>query len=826
MISLPQDLCYAFRQLRKSTGFAITALATMALGIGSVTAVFSVVNTVLLRAYPFRDPGQLVVWRESVREIQNVAPVLPDNYRHYQNLRAHAASIQDAAIMQNPPFSVSIGTDHPQMKEGLAVSPNFFSVLGVTPFIGRAFTQEEAQSGKDTVVILTWGAWQRLFHGSSSVIGSTLRIGSDVYTVVGVMPQSFRFPVLSMIPGEATHGSTERYEIFRPLVPQPNELTANDAEFNFLVVARLKPGFSVQQAQSELDGIEKATAAADHLAIHLSVIVQPFAEEITGDVSKPLWLLLAAVASVLLMACVNLANLQLARGVARDHETALRTALGAGRGRLLQGVLAENLLIGLAGGLGGMLLADLGVKIFVRIAAILPRLNEVHRSVPLLTFALGLSLLTSLAFGILPALRCLRVTPQTALQSNTTRLSVNRQAVRTRRLPVAVEVACSITLLVVTGLITRSFSRVLSENRHFNSQHVAMARADLNNRKYSSGEGTPDNFGADPGSLARDAMLDRTLAKLRSLPGVEAVAITSVTPLTGEMSGEGLVRTDNPVPRGQAPIANRRFISPGYFDVMRIPLLAGREFTERDRENSRVVILSEKAAKSVWPDENPLGRKISHWGHDYTVVGIAADARINDLKRNAAVYYLPVWDFPPFNPTFMVRGSQSIESLGPEMRQAIWSVDPEISIPTVTSLDEMVDESVATERFQTVILSSFAGAALLLAVLGIYGVLAYSVSMRRQEFGVRIALGCSQARLARLVLRDAFRPMAVGAFTGLIGAALVTRWVRSLLYETSPVDPWAIGLSVAVLGGAALLASLLPARKAMRIEPMEVLRGE
>lgn len=826
MDSLYQDVRFALRQLRKSKGFALTALLTIGLGVGAVTAIFSVVDTVLLEPYPFRDPGQVVVWRESVREIENVAPILPDNYRHYQNLRTHAKSIQDAAIVATKGFSVSTGTDHPEMTEGLAVSPNFFSVLGVSPFLGRGFTPDEAQSGKDNVVVLTWGAWQRLFHGSPAAVGSTLRIGSDQETIVGVLPRSFRFPVLSMMPGEATHGSTNRYEIYKPFVPDANELAANEAEFNFLVIARLKPGVTVQQAQSELDGIEKATAAADQLAIHLSVMVEPFAEEIVGGVSKPLWLLLAAVASVLLIACVNLANLQLARGIARDHETALRAALGAGRRRLFQGVLAENLLLGLGGGLLGILLADLGEKIFVRIASVLPRLNEVHLSLPVLGFALGLSILISLSFGILPAIRSLRVSPQSALQSNGTRVSINRQAVRTRRILVAVEVACSITLLVVTGLITRSFSRVLSQNRYFNSQHVTMARVDLSTRRYSSGEDIPDNWGADASSLARDAMIDRTLDNLRSLPGVEAAAITNVMPLTGDESVEGLHRIDHPVPDGQVPIANRRFVSPGYFALMRIPLISGRDFSEHDRNNALVVILSEKTAQSVWPDENPLGHTMRHWGRIYTVIGVAANARINDLKRNAPVFYLPVWDFPPMNPTFLVRSSRSVETLGPEMRQAIWSVDPDISIPAVTSLDEMVDESVATERFQTIVLSSFGGAALLLAVLGIYGVLAYSVSLRTQEFGIRIALGSSKQALTRLVLLDASWPMAGGFILGLLGVALATRWVRSLLYETSPVDPWAIGLSMAVLGGAALVASLLPARSATSIDPMRVLRGE
>jgi predicted permease len=557
-----QDIRYAFRQVRKSPGFAATAILTLGLGVGSVTAVFSVVNGVLLQPYAFRNPGQIVVWRESIRELEHVSPLLPDNYRHYLNLKAHANTIQDAAIMQNPVFSVSTGVDHPQMTEGLAISPNFLSVLGVTPLMGRAFTPEEAQSGRDREIILTWGAWQHYFNGNPSVLGMTLRIGDVPETVVGVLPKSFRFPVISIMPGQATHGSTERYEIFRPLVPMPYELAANDAEFNYLVAARLKPGVSVRQAQSELDGIEKATAAADHLAIHLSVVVEPFSQEITGDVNKPLWLLLAAVTGVLLMACVNLANLQVARGVARTHETALRAALGAGRSRLLQGVLIENLLLGLGGGLGAVAVAFLGEKLFASIAAILPRLNEVHMSVTVLALSLGLSLLTSLGFGILSALRSLRVMPQSSLQSSSTRFSGGKEAARSRKLLVAVEVACSVTLLIVTGLVTRSFSHLLTQDRRFTSQQVVMSKADLSAPEYSSGEGMPDNPGADPGSLARDSMIDRTLDQLRALPGVQSAGITSVIPLTGDTNVDGLVRPDHPVPQGQVPMANRRFYQP------------------------------------------------------------------------------------------------------------------------------------------------------------------------------------------------------------------------------------------------------------------------
>jgi predicted permease len=824
--SLVQDMRYALRQLRKSLGFSLTVVLTLALGVGSVTAVFSVVNAVLIKPYAFRDAERIVVWRESIREMERVNPLLPDNYRHYLNLKNHASSIEDAAILQNPVFSISTELDHPHMAEGLAVSPNFFSVLGVGPALGRDFRDEEAQTGRDTEVILTWGAWQRLFHGDPLVLGKTLRVGGVAETVIGVLPKSFRFPVVSMMPGEATHASTERYEVFKPLVPMPEELTVNDADFNYLVVARLKRGVSIEQAQSELDGIEKSTAAADHLPIHVSVVVLPFAKEITGNVSKPLWLSLAAVMGVLLMTCVNLANLQIARSAVRERETALRSALGAGRVRLLQGVLVENLLLGMIGGLGGVGFAVVGERLLMSAAASLPRMNEVHLNIPMLAFTLLLAMGTALAFGVIPALRSLRVLPQSALQSGSTRISGDRHTMSSRKVLVAIEVGCSVALLIVTGLIARSFAHLMTQDRQFNSQHVVVARTDLSAPRYSSPQGVPDNFGSDAGSKARAEMIDRTLDRLRSIPGVQSVAITNVIPVSGDMSEDNLVRPDHPLAPGEVPIADRRFSGPGYFNTMEIPILAGRDFTQQDRANPRVTILSEKAAKAAFPNGDALGHTIEHWGQIYTVVGIAADARINDLKRDVPIFYLPYWDFPPANPVFLVRSAQGIETLGPAMRQGIWSVDPDISIPTVIALDAQVNESVATERFQALILSGFGGAALILAVIGIYGILAYSVTQKTTEFGIRIALGSSKGKLVRLALGGIALPVGFGVLMGLFVAFLMARWIGSLLYETSSLDPWSIGMSIAVLLIVSSLAALAPMRRAISVDPMSCLRSE
>ena len=832
--AIMRDMHYAMRQLRRTPGFTVIVILTLALGVGAVTAIFSVVNGVLLRPYAFENSGRVIVWRESIRELEHIAPLLPDNYKHYLNLKEHAKTIGDAAIVQPSGFSVSAGTEmnvseemaHPQEAEGMAISANFFSVLGVTPALGRVFTAEETQPGKNHVVIMTWPAWQRLYHGDPLVLGKTMHIDGAPVTIVGVLPQSFRFPVMSVMPNGATFGSTERYEFFRPLVPLPSELTTEDAEFNYVVVARLKSGATIAQAQSELDGIEKAAATAAHLTVHLSVIVEPFAQEITGDVRKPIWLLFTAVFSVLLMACINLANLQIARTISRVRETALRAALGAGQWRLVQGVLIENFLLGIAGGIGGIFCAMLCERFLVLKAANLPRMNEIHLNLSMLAVALCFSILTAVGFGLLPTLRALRIPPQSAMQTASGRATGTRDAVQSRRLLVTIEVACSVALLMVTALMARSFSHLLTEERHFNAKRIAMVRADLSGPRYSSGPGFPDDPGADRGSLARSVMIDRTLMRLQSTPGIESVAVTSVLPLSGSTSVDGLVRPDHPVPRALEPMADRRFVSPGYFATMSIQIKAGREFTAQDRINPRVVILSQKAAEAAFPGEDPLGHKLLHWDRIYTVIGITSDARINDLRHNDAIYYLPHWDFPPTVPVFLVRSAQSAETTIPLIRKAIWDADPEVAIPAVTTLEMQVNDSLATDRFQAIMLSSFGAAALLIAILGIYGVLTYSVSLRTQEFGVRLALGSSRSRLVRLVLYDASYPVLGGIALGLLGAAGVVRWMRSLLYQTSGADPWAIGLSLAVLLCAAFLAALLPVHKAASVDPMQALRTE
>ena len=809
---------YAFRQLRRTPGFTLVALLIMACGIGASTAVFSILDSVLLRPYAFRDPRQIVIWREVVQEAAKEYPSVPDNYRHFVYLRSHANTIQDAALLQNASFAVTAGGDHPRIEKGLNVSPNFFSVLGVTPALGRTFRAEEAQPGKNDVVVISWVAWQGLFQGGPSVVGQTVKVKGEPVTVVGVLPRNFEFPVINEMRGGASPDQKSPYEVFQPFVPQGDD-ASDDAEFAFLVVARLKPGVVVSQASTELASMLRAYSATNHLPIHLGAIVEPLSQEVAGNIGKVLWLLFAAVLGLLLIACVNLASLQLARATVRERDNAVRAALGARRMRLFQAALMESVVLSLTGGVLGVLLAFGGIRLFAAIAPEnLPRLHEIHVTWPVLLFACGISGIAALLSGTLPALRSLRSNPQRALQSRSTRIANTGQTSFVRRLLITFEIACTVVLLIVTGLVVRSFSRVLNQPHDFNANHVVLAEVDLFSPRYDQSNGSGDS--------ARSEFIDRMLDKIHSTPGVEFAAITSTMPLSGDNVVHSMYRPDHPLPESEVPTANLRNVSPGYFATMQTKLIAGHDFTASERSNPQSAIISQRAAQAAWPDSHALGRKFKFDGRIYTVTGIAADARIANLKENIPVVYLPFWHDPPTSVFLLVRTSRNFDEFAATLRRQIWDVDPEAALPVIEMLDTQLVQSVAPERLQSIVLSSFGIAALLLAILGVYGVLAYSVSLRTPEFGIRVALGSSKVLLIRLVLLEALVPVGGGILLGLLASLAATRAIRSLLYETSPADPASIVASVGILLAATFVAAFLPAYRASRIDPMKVLRSE
>jgi putative ABC transport system permease protein len=615
-------------------------------------------------------------------------------------------------------------------------------------------------------------------------------------------------------------------EILSPLAPGKNDLANDQWDYNWSVIARLKPGVRPAQARSELDALQKAHSLATHAPIHEGISIAPFAEDVTSDYSAAIWLLFASIGGVLLIACANLANLQLARAVAMDRESAVRAALGASRAQLLWARLMESILPALTGGIAGIALAYLGVKLLVvaLAPADVPRLNEVQVNLPVLLFAAALSVLTALLFGILPALRSLRVDPQAALQVHSVRTGDWKQSSATRSLLVVCEVACTLTLLVVTGLVLRSFSTLLTQNRGFDSSHVTAAQVDLYSPQYGDTLPTAD--------AAKTAFIDRALESLRQIPGVQAAGMTSRLPLTGEAWVDSLNRADHPASDQERPQINVRWISPGYIAAMRMPLVEGRDMSNADRNTGIVpALISEKVAKAAYPGEDPLGKKILAYGggppdRTYTIVGVVSDARENGLRNSTPIVYVAYWGNPPWTVSFLVRGAQPVAALIPEVRRVIWSIDPQVAIPVLKSLDAQVSDSVATDRFQTIVLSAFGAAALLLALLGVYGVLAYGVSLRQQEFGIRIALGSDKAQLMLLVLRQATWPVLSGSTAGLILAFAVTRWLRSLLYETQPLDPLVISASLLLLAITAVFAAVLPARRAAEVDPVEVLRAQ
>ena len=824
MLALLLNLRMSIRSLRKAPGFTLTALLTIALGIGAVTSVFSVVNTVLLKPFAFHEPGQLAVLREVVGT-HSQSSIVPDNYRHYLRLKKDAKTIEDAAIFHQRGISVSPNGDQPHIVGAVTASPNLLHVLGVQPMLGRDFVAQDAEKGAARVVLLSYEGWQTFFQGNPKVIGQTLRLGGEPSTVVGVLPPGMRLPEIAMAPKIAFQeiGGGLETTILAPLVPSDEELQKDLGSFNYKVIARLKPGVTLQQASAELEALQQAYSISARMPVRLGISLVPLATDVTSGISGALWLMFAAVGGVLLIACVNLANLQLARSVAAERETAVRAALGASKGQLVMARLAESLVLALAGGAAGVALAFTGVRLLIALApGNVPRLHEVQVNLPVLLFAAGASIASALLFGVLPALRSLRVHPQTALQANSSRTANTYEGRRTRSLLVATEVACTVVLLIITSLVLRSFSHLLRQNRGFDSSHITLAQVDLFAPRYDD---------ALPNVKAvKLAFTDRAQTALAQLPGVESVAITSATPLTGETWVDNLTRPDHPVPPAEQPAINVRWVNPNYLTTMQTALVAGRNLTAADSANPYVALISERTAREAFPGENPIGRKIESIvpddQHLITVVGVVADSRINGLKDTAAMVYMPYWAYTPWTLSFLVRSSKPSEAMIPEIRRVLWSIDPQVAIPTLKSMDEQVGDSVATERFQALVLTTFGATALLLALLGVYGVLVYSVSLRQQEFGIRIALGSGKAALMQLVLRQAAVPVLLGAFAGLTLAFVALRWVRSLLYQTSAIDPLAIGGSLVLLLAAAAMAAVLPARRAASVDPMQALRNE
>ena len=808
MTTLLQDLRYGTRSLLKTPGLALTAVAALALGIGANTAIFSVVDAVLLRPMPYARPEHLLMlWQNDTNRSVPREWVSPANFLDWKR---DTRTFESLAAFRDRSYDLT-GSAEPERIDGQWVSASLFPTLGVKPLYGRVFLEEEDRPGAAQVAVLSHRLWQRRFGSDPGIVGKPITLNGQSVTVVGIMPPGFRFP-----------GSDD--ELWMPLAFD-DQMAGLRHSLMLRVVGRLAPGATVAQARAEMDTIggrlEKAYPDAN---TGMGITLIPLQEEMVGEVRTALLILLGAVAFVLLIACANVANLLLSRAAARHKEMAIRASLGAGRARLLRQLLTESVMLSLVGGVLGALLALWGVDLLqLSIPADVPRFRPIVVDARVLLFTLGVSVLTGLLFGVLPALDSSRLDLNEALRDGT-RGTPGRARGRARDLLVVGEIGVAFVLLIGAGLLIRSFGRIRELDPGFRTDRVLTLRMGIPRAKY--------------GELPkRMAFYRQLLDRVGALPGVRSSGLISFLPLT--FTGGSYSYTIEgrpPAPSGQEPFAVYRLVSSDLLRSLGVPLRRGRGFTEQDDEKApRVAIISESLARRDFPGEDPIGRRIALGvgGPEdelLLIVGIAGDVRHFELDRDPrpALYvpYAQESEFWLAPHDLVVRAQADPLALAAAVREAIRSIDPEQTVSNVRTMEAVMSEAVARRRFSTLLLGAFAGVAVLLAALGTYGVIAHSVARRTQEIGIRMALGARPIDVLRMVLGQGTRLAILGAVLGVVCALALTRLMGSLLFGVSPTDPMTFFLTALVLPAIAVLASFVPARRATRVDPMIALRCE
>ena len=805
------EIRHAIRALLRDRVFAVMVVLSLAVGIGANTAIFSLVNGVLLRPPAYRDPDRLVAIDQIIPKFAKLYPALPINLGTLLEWRKQATSLESIGVMM--PVSVNLtGAGEPELLPGARVSANIFAVLGVQPRLGRSFMESEDPSGHDRVAILADSLWRRRFHSDPAIVGRKILLNGLPHEVVGVLPPSFRYPVSAGFVGLSAAAKTE---VFRPLGYENDDLKLRMGEFNYWVTARLRPGVSISKARAELNVVQAGISARlpDNLDLHASMV--PLEERMVGDVRQCLVLLMAAVGAVLLILWVNLANLSLVRAAGRARDAAIRTALGASRGRLVRQSLVESLLLALAGGALGVALAYAGLRALLATAPIdLPRLNEVHVDLRVLLFALAVSLAAGAVLGILPALRSAAAAPFESLKSGSRTSTEGRRGLRIRDLLVSLEVGLGAALLVTAGLLIWSFVRVMTVDKGFDVERVIALDMSLPSTKY-------------PDDAPRAAFFRRVLDKAAAMPGVQALALVSALPLEGETWIDTVETEHDPHPLLERPTANVRFVSPGYFQTLRMTLRDGRDFQEQDQKR-KITIISAGLARRLWPGQNPIGRNLSRGDHELLqVVGVTPDIRSTSLDHDPVnMMYIPYWQRAQRQGSLLVRTAMDPRGIAAALRSAIWAVDSEVPIPEVRTLEQVMERSVAQRRFQAMLVLLFAAAALALAAFGTYGVVSYAVARRRAEMGIRMALGAQRSDVLRMIVRQGMMPVVAGLAAGAMAALAMGRFMASLLFQVSAHDPLAFIAAAAVLLLVSAAACLVPARRATQVDPTEALRCE
>jgi predicted permease len=813
-----EDARYGLRMLRKNPGFTAVAVLTLALGIGANTAIFSAVNGILLRPLAFPQSERLYLIHEIVPQWMKFYPSLAANLNNFKIWQKECRAFEQVAIAEAMDMDLS-GEGGAEQVHGVRASASLFDTLGVRPAMGRGFLPQEDEKGNDNVVVLTDSFWRNRFHADPSLLGRAITLDGTPHVVAGILPSSFHFP--NHLLG-SRRGSAPRADFFVPLGGPRFYEEGPIAEFDFVAIARLKPGISPEEALAELNVIQGRIARDAKQDLDLRAELMPLNGEVVGPSRRGLLLLLAAVGAVLLMVCVNLANLLLARAPARMRESAVRAALGATRSRLVRQMLTEFLFLALAGGALGAALAAGGVDWLVHSAPVdLPRLDEVAVDARVLGFAAILSLLTGAIFGVLPALRIAKSDPQETLKSGGSTGTETRRTRRMRESLIGFEVSICTLLLVVAGLLASSLFHILRVERGYDVERVLAADINLPERHY-----------ADLG--VRQRFYGRALDALRALPGVESAGWITILPLEGQGSVSHISLPGGATPVEQRPFANYRAVSPGYFETMGIRLLKGRGFTEDDLGRKRI-ILSENLAERFWPGENPVGRECeAEWGQlqRSEVIGVVQDIRTVRLDQPPIpMVYVPdsygqMEPGAPQSASIVIRTMTDPSAAGAAVREVIRSLDADVPIVALRPMTQLVAASVAPQRFQMSLAMIFAASALCLAGLGIFGVVAYSVEQRRRELGLRMALGARTRDIRVQVLRQGMIPVGLGFVGGAAGAFLVGRLLQSFLFGVTPGDAITLLSVTLVVGVAGLLACWIPAWRATKVDPMVALRYE
>jgi putative ABC transport system permease protein len=798
-----QDLRFGLRMLLKNPGFTLVAVFTLALGIGANTAIFSVVNALMLRPLPYPDSERLV-WVDYASSKNTGGEVLS---AHFINWREQNQTLEGIAQFE-PTTRTLTGAGEPERVEVGQISASFFTTLGVQPLPpGRNFTAAEDKTGGERVAILSHGLWRRRYKSDQNIVGKTITLNDSIFTVVGVTPENFRY--------------FRPFDVWTPLAIDLERDRVNGNTSSQSTVARLKPGITLGQARAELDTLlqrYETTKLEGRPRIDFRTRLVPLQELLLGDTRRPILVLLGAVGLVLLIACANVANLLLARVVTREKELAIRGALGAGRLRLVRQLLTECLLLAMAGSAAGLLLASWLTELLGSLSSIntlgeMGRVAAITIDLRVLGFTLLITLVTGLLFGFLPALRFSRTDLNVPLKEGGRGGGIHGRGLRSALM--ISEVALAIVLLVGAGLLIRSFAKLLDVDPGYRAENLLTARIALPPR-YS------DNS-------QRAQFYERILQRIAALPGVTAVGATSHLPLTVYNMGAQLrVEGRQPQEGENPPSAPVARVNPDYFRTMGIALRAGRLINDSDTQDApSVALLSETLARRLFPDEDPLGKRLSVAGLGATIIGVVSDIRYTGLDGEIEqAVYLSYRQLPRSGMALVLRGAVEPSSLAPALRNAVREVDPALPVYDVMTMNERLSDSVAARRFNLLLLGGFAALALLLAGVGVYGVISYVVTQRTHEVGVRMALGAQSADVVRLFIKQGMAMVMFGVALGLIGAFALTRVMKSLLFDVSAIDPLTFACVALLLSLVALAACYLPARRAARIDPLASLRRE